>query len=91
MHIADGHCLIIQLIVIEDLLGIVLGIHRAVIWRRMTFKWEFMSEEVNQVRGKKSIPSRDSSLCKASDVQRSTHLEIWNKANEDDVEGTSMI
>lgn len=29
MHIAGGHCLIIQLIVIEDLLGVVLGIHKA--------------------------------------------------------------
>lgn len=35
-----------------------------------------MSEEVNQVWGEKSIPSRDSSLCKASDVQRSTRLKI---------------
>lgn len=40
MHTVGGSCLIIQLTVIEDhyVLGVVLGIHREALLRRVTFK-----------------------------------------------------
>lgn len=51
MHIVGGCCLIIQLIGMKDhyVVGVVPGIHREGLFRRVTFKWEFMSEELNQV------------------------------------------
>lgn len=54
MHIVGGNCLIIQLVVIEGLLGAgcCAGVGREGISGRVVFKREFLSEEANRVWGK---------------------------------------